>query len=478
VHITPGWTEFIQSLGGRQARFVIAHTPLPHVARQARQVGGEQTAFFATVQRRWSPQPTGLQTPRLQWLMRSWRWPFVVAGASPTATGGFVPPHPGGALPGLQRQNAPIPAGRTARPLSQLARLHGAPALAPGLLSRQLVQRYAAGPPRPPQAPARRRLEAGPGAERPRGVDFPPGELPGSHSSAPLALLAAGYAGSQAGAGRRSDPDLPIPAGRTARPLSQLARLHGAPALAPGLLSRQLVQRYAAGPPRPPQAPARRRLEAGPHRGPLAGPVGLGPRGANFLFGEPSGGHIFAPPATRMAGPVLPRAGATLPVMQRQSASSSVPQPDRGSPPAGLATPVVQRYPVLGVPWPTGTDIPERRLSAPSLEQPFILPPDGLAPSTSSGWGNGYTPLPLVAPVVTAPAPVVQARMAPQADPTTAPLASALSTPVPQHTRASISPQSQGQDAIEMEDVVDQVWRQLMRRLAVEGERRGGRQWP
>jgi hypothetical protein len=91
-------------------------------------------------------------------------------------------------------------------------------------------------------------------------------------------------------------------------------------------------------------------------------------------------------------------------------------------------------------------------------------------------------PLPLVAPVGNERTAFLQTQAESQPVPSTVPSMTApagdlqpLSGP---QTQPIPSSEQSGQGQIALDDLTDKVWRKLMQRLAVEGERRGWRQWP
>lgn len=86
---------------------------------------------------------------------------------------------------------------------------------------------------------------------------------------------------------------------------------------------------------------------------------------------------------------------------------------------------------------------------------------------------NGHMPLPLVTPTVSGRATALhrQPTQPPGMDTTTTSPSLAVNPAMPTETAPATGQANQNQ----LDELTDQVWRKLLRRLAVEGERRGGR---
>jgi hypothetical protein len=89
--------------------------------------------------------------------------------------------------------------------------------------------------------------------------------------------------------------------------------------------------------------------------------------------------------------------------------------------------------------------------------------------------GNSFAAMPLVAPASMAQLTPLQAQRELSTDPTAGmSTANGAAPTIP----AAVVSESSAAAALDLDDVVEHVWRKLIRRLAVEGERRGRQSWP
>jgi hypothetical protein len=145
--------------------------------------------------------------------------------------------------------------------------------------------------------------------------------------------------------------------------------------------------------------------------------------------------------------------------------------------------------PLMGQRLSPAATVSERASRSGSLSADVLpLARSGDAPSAASGFNrdpslpvpspNGHVPLPLVTPIANGQPVSVQLQTERQltsnamVPPPTVPLSASASP----STEAVATPADT--NGVEADELAEKVWRKLMRRLAVEGERRGRRAWP